>query len=143
MEIFRNSRMRLTLIFSAIMFAFLIVLIVGVQKVMYWSFDSEQKRELSDAANNIAEAQAYQIQHPNVNIDEALYYRNTNDRLFFYVFDQWGQLVGFVRASFRVEPFILEYMNQEQIPGGSNVVFSYPNENGRMNDIMMTSRILM
>ena len=142
MEIFRSSRLRLTLIYSSIMGIFLIVLIFGVQKAMYWSFDSEQKNELSDAAKSIAEAQAYQIQHPNVVIDETRYYRNTNDRLFFYVFDRWGQLVGFVRASFRVEPFILDYMNQKEIPGGAIEVVSYPNENGRMTNIMMTSRII-
>lgn len=140
MEIFRNSRLRLTLIYSSIMCIFLIVLIVGVQKVMNWSFDSEQRRELFDAANGVAEAQAYQIQHPNVTIDETRYYRNTNDRLFFYVFDKWGQLVGFMRASFRVEPFILEYMNQESIPNGEIRVYAYPNENGRMTSIMMTSK---
>jgi len=139
-EIFRNSRLRLTLIYSSIMCIFLIVLIVGVQKVMNWSFDSEQRRELFDAANGVAEAQAYQIQHPNVTIDETRYYRNTNDRLFFYVFDKWGQLVGFMRASFRVEPFILEYMNQESIPNGEIKVYAYPNENGRMTSIMMTSK---
>ncbi len=140
MEIFRNSRLRLTLIYSSIMCVFLIVLIVGVQKIMGWSFDSEQQRELSDAAEGIAEAQAYQIQHPNATIDENRYYRNTNDRLFFYVFDRWGQLVGFVRASVKVEPFILEYMNAEMLPIGETNVFSYPNENGRMTNIMMTSR---
>lgn len=140
MEIFRNSRFRLTLIFSAIMCVFLIVLIFGVQKAMDWSFDSEQRRELYDAAAGVAEAQAYQIQHPRTTIDENLYYRNTNDRLFFYVFDRWKQLVAFVRASFKVEPFILEYMNPEQIPNGEIKVFSYPNENGRMTHIMMTSK---
>lgn len=140
MEIFRNSRLRLTLIYSSIMCIFLIVLIVGVQKAMNWSFDSEQRRELFDAAMGVAEAQAYQIQHPNATIDETRYYRNTNDRLFFYVFDNWGQLVGFVRASFRVEPFILEYMNQESIPNGEIKVYAYPNENGRMTSIMMTSK---
>ena len=140
MEIFRNSRLRLTLIYSSIMCIFLIVLIVGVQKTMNWSFDSEQRSELFDAATGVAEAQAYQIQHPNATIDETRYYRNTNDRLFFYVFDKWGQLVGFVRASFKVEPFILEYMNQESIPNGEIKVYAYPNENGRMTSIMMTSK---
>ena len=140
MEIFRSSRLRLTLIYSLIMCIFLIVLIVGVRFAMEWSMASEQERELSNAASNIAEAQAYQIRHPNVAVDEDRYYRNINDRLFFYIFDEWRQLVGFVRASFRVEPFILEYMNPEKIPNGEIKVFSYPRENGRMAQIMMTSR---
>ena len=126
--------------YSLIMCIFLIVLIVGVRFAMEWSMASEQERELSNAASNIAEAQAYQIRHPNVAVDEDRYYRNINDRLFFYIFDEWRQLVGFVRASFRVEPFILEYMNPEKIPNGEIKVFSYPRENGRMAQIMMTSR---
>ena len=143
MEIFRNSRLRLTLAYSSIMCIFLIVLIFVVRITMEWSISSEQIRELSDAADDIAEAQAYQIQHPNAVIDENRYYRNTNDRLFFYIFDEWGQLVGFVRASFRVEPFILEHMNLEKIPNGSIKVFRHPNENGRMTSIMMTSRKIL
>ena len=143
MEIFRNSRLRLTLAYSSIMCIFLIVLIFVVRITMEWSIFSEQIRELSDAADDIAEAQAYQIQHPNAVIDENRYYRNTNDRLFFYIFDEWGQLVGFVRASFRVEPFILEHMNLEKIPNGSIKVFRHPNENGRMTSIMMTSRKIL
>lgn len=140
MEIFRNSRLRLTLAYSSIMCIFLIALIFVVRMTMDWSMSSEQMRELSDAADGVAEAQAYQIQHPNALIDENRYYRNTNDRLFFYIFDEWGQLVGFVRASFRVEPFILDRMNPKDIPAGDIKVFRHPNENGRMTSIMMTSR---
>lgn len=140
MEIFRNSRLRLTLIYSAIMCVFLIVLVYGMVKSMEWAMASEQERELSDAANGIAEAQAYQIQHPNTVIDENRYYKNTNDRLFFYVFDEWGQLVGFVRASFRVEMFILDWMNPKEVPSGEIKVFRYPNENGQTTRIMMTSK---
>ncbi len=140
MEIFRNSRLKLTLAYSSIMCIFLIVLIFVVRITMDWSLSSEQMRELSDATDGVAEAQAYHIQHPNAVIDENRYYRNTNDRLFFYIFDEWGQLVDFVRASFRVEPFILEWMNPEQIPNGDIKTFSYPNENGRMSMIMMTSK---
>lgn len=140
MEIFRNSRLRLTLAYSSIMCIFLIALIFVVRITMDWSMSSEQMRELSDAADSVAEAQAYQIQHPNAVIDENRYYRNTNDRLFFYIFDEWGQLVNFVRASFKVEPFILEWMNPEQIPNGEIKIFRHPNENGQMRSIMMISK---
>lgn len=140
MEIFRNSRLKLTFAYSLIMGIFLILLIFVVRITMDWSLSSEQMRELSDATDGVAEAQAYHIQHPNAVIDENRYYRNTNDRLFFYIFDEWGQLVDFVRASFRVEPFILEWMNPEHIPNGDIKVFSYPNENGTMSQVMMTSK---
>lgn len=140
MEIFRNSRLKLTLTYSLMMCIFLIMLIFVVRITMDWSLSSEQMQELSDATDGIAEAQAYQIQHPNAVIDENRYYRNTNDRLFFYIFDEWGQLVGFVRASYKLEPFILDWMSSEQIPNGEIKVFSHPNENGRMTRIMMTSK---
>lgn len=141
MEIFRNSRLKLTLTYSLLMCMFLVSLIFGVRFAMEWSMASEQERELSDAADGIAEAQVYQIQHPNVIIDENKYYRNTNDRLFFYIFeDNWGQLVGFMRASFKIEPFILELMNPEELPSGDVKVFKIPNENGRMSSIMMMAK---
>ena len=140
MEIFRNSRFRLTLVYSSIMCIFLIALIFVVRITMDWSMSSEQMRELSDAADGVAEAQAYQIQHPNAVIDENRYYRNTNDRLFFYIFDEWGQLVDFVRASFKVEPFILEWMNPEKIPNGEIKTFRHPTESGQTRSIMMISK---
>ena len=140
MEIFRNSRLKLTLAYSSIMCIFLIALIFVVRFTMNWSMSSEQMQELSDAADDVAEAQAYQIQHPNAVLDENRYYRNSNDRLFFYIFDEWGQLVNFVRASFKVEPFILEWMNPEKIPNGEIVTFRHPTESGQMRSIMMISK---
>ena len=140
MEIFRNSRFRLTLVYSSIMCIFLILLIFVVRFTVDWSMSSEQAHELSDAADGVAEAQAYHIQHPNAVIDENRYYRNTNDRLFFYIFDEWGQLVDFVRASFKVEPFILEWMNPEKIPNGEIKTFRHPTESGQMRSIMMISK---
>lgn len=140
MEIFRSSRRRLTLVYSLIMCLFLIVLIFVVRITLDWSMFSEQARELSDAADGVAEAQAYHIQHPNAAIDENRYYRNTNDRLFFYIFDENGQLVEFVRASFRIEPFIVDKMNPRRLKNGDIKVFSHPNETGRMTNVMMISK---
>lgn len=140
MEIFRSSRLRLTLAYSVIMSMFLVVLIFLVHKTMDWSMFSEQAQELSDAADSVAEAQAYQIQHPNAAFDENRYYKNTNDRLFFYVFGSDGQLLEFVRASFRIEPFILDLMTPEKLESGEVEVFTYPNETGRTTNVMMTAK---
>ena len=115
MEIFRSSRLRLTLFYTTIMSIFLVVLIFVVHKTMDWSMFSEQAQELSDAADSIAEAQAFQMQHPNAAFDENRYYKNANDRLFFYIFSENGQLLEFVRASFRIEPFILDTMSSGKI----------------------------
>ena len=101
---------------------------------------SEQAQELSDTADNIAEAKIYYNRNPGVTIDESRYYKNTNDRLFFYVFNENGQLVDFVRASFRIEPFILDTIGGWKIESGDVEVFSQPNEFGRTTNIMMTSK---
>ena len=101
---------------------------------------SEQAQELSDAADSIAEAQAFQMQHPNAAFDENRYYKNSNDRLFFYIFSESGQLLEFVRASFRIEPFVLDTMNPEKLSGGEVEVFSHPNETGRITNVMMTAK---
>ena len=140
MEIFRSSRLRLTLVYSVIMSLFLVVLIFVVHKTMDWSMFSEQAQELSDATDSLAEAQAYQFQHPNIAFDENRYYRNTNDRLFFYIFGEDRQLLEFVRASFKIEPFILDLMTPEKLESGEVEVFSYPNETGRITSVMMTSK---
>ncbi len=140
MEMFRNSRLRLTLAYSLTMCVFLILLILVVRIMMDWSMFSEQARELSDAAEGVAEAQAYHIQHPNAAIDENRYYRNTNDRLFFYIFDENKNLVEFVRASFKIEPFVLERMNPQKLGNGQVEVFDHHNEIGRMTNIMMISK---
>lgn len=140
MELFHSSRLRLTLAYSLMMSIFLGVLIFVVHKTMDWSMFSEQAREISDAADNIAETQLYYMQHPNVSVDENRFYKNSNDRLFFYVFTQDGQLLNFVRASFRVEPFVLDAMTPEKIENGEIKVFDYPNETGRTTNIMMTAK---
>ncbi len=140
MELFRSSRLHLTLFYTVIMSIFLVVLIFVVHKTMDWSMFSEQAHELSDAADSIAEAQAYQVNHPNVAFDENRYYKNTNDRLFFYIFNADGQLLEFVRASFRIEPLILDSMTPEKLSSGEVEVFSHPNEQGRITNIMMTAK---
>lgn len=119
---------------------FLVLLILVVYKTLDWSMSSEQARELSDAADNIAETQAYYLQHPNVTVDENRYFRNSNDRLFFYIFNSNGRLTDFVRASFRVEPFILDLMTPEKFEEENIRVFTHPNETGRTTIIMMTSK---
>jgi len=130
----------LTLVYSLVMSIFLVVLIFLVHVSMDWSMFSEQAQELSDAADEIAETQVYHMRHPNTVVDENRYYKNTNDRLFFYIFTPEGQLLDFVRASFRIEPFILEFMTPEKFAGAEVQVFDLPSESGRLINVMMTSK---
>ena len=140
MEMFSSSRLRLTLVYSLIMSIFLVLLIFLVHKTMDWSMFSEQALEISDTANAVAEAQAYYIQHPNVAVDETRYYKNSNDKLFFYVFNDDGRMLDFVRASFRIEPFVLDLIKSWKLENGEVEVFSRPNEIGRMTNVMLTSK---
>ncbi|WP_295157259.1 ATP-binding protein [Selenomonas sp. AE3005] len=139
-NLFGQSRFRLTMLYSLVMIIFLAVLIFAMHQSMDWSIRSEQARELWDTADNVAEAQKYLNQHPELVIDDTLAYKNTNDRLFFYVFDEEGRLLNFARASFRIEPFILDVMAQWQAPDGDVVVVTKTRENGHKSEIMMTSQ---
>ena len=139
-NIFGKSRKRLTMLYSLVMIIFLAILIFAMHQSMDWSIRSEQARELWDTADNVAEAQKYLNQHPELVIDDTLAYKNTNDRLFFYVFDEDGRLLNFSRASFRIEPFILDVMSQWTAPEGDVVVVTKPKENWHKSEIMMTTQ---
>ena len=138
-NIFGKSRRKLTMLYSLVMIVFLAVLIFAMHQSMEWSIRSEQARELWDTADNVAEAQKYLNQHPELVIDDTVAYKSTNDRLFFYVFDEDGRLLNFARASFRIEPFILDVMSQWKANEGEMVVVSKPNEKAHKTKLMMTS----
>ena len=138
--VFGRSRRQLTLFYSLIMFAFLVVLILVVHRTMEWSISSEQARELLDTAANVAEAQSHLTQHPEIPFDDTKVYRGSNDRLFFYIFDENGRLLNFSRASFRIEPFILERISSWEVPEDEVAVYGTLDEKGRTTRIMMTSR---
>lgn len=137
MEMFRSSRLRLTFAYSLITCIFLIALIVGVCLTLYWSMFSEQTRELSDAVSSVAEARAYQIQHPNAAIDENRYSKNINDRLFFYIFDSEEQLINFVRASSRIEASVLSSIKSGKLINGEPKIYRHYNESGGTTNIMI------
>ena len=140
-NIFGSSRRKLTLLYSIVMIIVLVVLIFAMHKTMEWSITSEQARELMDTASNVAEAQEYFNQHPEIVLDDTIAYKSTNDRLFFYVFDNEGRLLNFARASFRIEPFILDTIAQEKVEPGGVTVFSKPgSENTRKARIMLTAQ---
>lgn len=140
-NIFGSSRRKLTLLYSIVMIIFLVVLLFAMHKTMEWSITSEQARELMDTASNVAEAQEYFNQHPEIVLDDTIAYKSTNDRLFFYVFDNEGRLLNFARASFRIEPFILDTIAQEKVEPGGEPVFSKPgSENTRKARIMLTAQ---
>ena len=141
-NIFGQGRRRLTLFYSLIMCVFLIALIFIAHKTLEWSIFSEQARELLDTAGNVAEAQAYFNQHPGLTLEDAGY-KSTNDRLFFYVFNQDGRLSNFARASFHIEPFILDVVRNWQAQEGDVSVFGRKNEREQVTRIMMTAKTVV
>ena len=139
-NLFGRSRQRLTMLYSLVMIVFLAVILFVTHRSMEWSITSEQARELLDTAENVSDAQNYLNQHPELVIDDSVVYKNTNDRLFFYVFDGEGRLLNFSRASFRIEPFILDVMQEWNLPEGEVSVFTKSGENGHKSKIMMTAK---
>ena len=140
MEIFGRSRRRLAIAYALIMCLFMAVIILVMHQAMNWSMFSEQAQELSDAANGVAEAQIFYLQNPNDDIDENRYYKSVNDRLFFYIFTTDKQLIRFERASYRIEPFVKNVIENWSIEEGRVEVFSHSNELGQLTTVMMTSK---
>lgn len=143
MEIFGRSRRRLAFIYALIMFLFMALIILVMHMAMNWSMFSEQAQELSDAANGVAEAQTFYLQNPNDAVDENRYYKSVNDRLFFYIFTADKRLVRFERASFRIEQFVLDVIENWNNAEGQVEVFSHSNETGRLSTVMMTSKTIV
>ncbi len=140
MEIFGRSRRRLAFAYALIMCLFMALIIFVMHQAMNWSMFSEQAQELSDAANGVAEAQIFYLQNPNADVDENRYYKSVNDRLFFYIFTTDKQLIRFERASYRIEPFVKNVIENWSIEEGSVEVFSHSNELGQLTTVMMTSK---
>ncbi|MDD6381924.1 sensor histidine kinase [Mitsuokella sp.] len=140
-NLFGSSRRKLTLLYSIVMIVFLAILIFVMHKTMEWAITSEQARELMDTASNVAEAEEYFNQHPELALDDNIAYKSTNDRLFFYVFDDDGRLLNFARASFRIEPFILDTIRKRNVAEGEVVVLSKSGSDGSSKArIMMTAQ---
>lgn len=139
-NLFGQSRRKLTMLYSLVMIIFLVVLVSAMHRSMEWSISSEQARELYDTADNVADAQRYLNQHPELVIDDTVAYKSTNDRLFFYVLDSDGRLLNFARASYRIEPFILDAMSNWQASDGEAVVLAKLNSNGQKTKIMMMTK---
>ncbi len=131
----------MTLFYSLIMAAFLIVLIFLVHQSMEWSMESEQARELVETAGRIAGGQEYLLQHPEI-LDDAEDWRMTSDRLFFYVFDLEGEPINFSRASAQLEPFVLDVISLWSTEPGEVAVVT-DQERRRHARVMMTAQPMM
>lgn len=139
-NVFGRSRLRLMLRYALVMGGLVIVLLFAMHKTMEWAITSEQARELLDTADSVADSQAYYVLHAGADMDENQLYRSTNDRLFYYVFDDQGRLVSFSRASFRIESFVLDIVGVWDAPEREVRVFTKTNARGTPTKVMMTAQ---
>ena len=139
-NLFGRSRLFLMLRYALVMGGLVIVLLFAMHKTMQWAITSEQARELLDTADSVVESQVYHELHSGIDADEAQLYRSTNDRLFYYVFDDHGRLINFSRASSRIEPFVLDIVSAWTPSDREVRVFTKMNERGVQTKVMMTSQ---
>ena len=118
-NVFRQSRRQLTLYYSLIMAVFLILLVFLMHFCMKWAVTSEQVRELTENAQNIAYGQELLLEHPEIRLDDRMDLKGSEDRLFFYVFDNDGRMLNYSRSSFLIEPFVLDIIEEWQDEEGS------------------------
>ena len=142
-NVFGRSRLRLMLRYALVMGGLVIVLLFAMHKTMEWAITSEQARELLETSNGIAESQIYAELHAEGDADEAHLYRSTNDRLFYYVFNDQGRLIKFSRASYRIESFILDIVGAWNAPEGEVRVFTKTDERGNHTKVMMTAKAVL
>ena len=126
--------------YALVMGGLVIVLLFAMHKTVQWASTSEQARELLDTADSVVESQVYHELHPGIDADEAQLYRSTNDRLFYYVFDDHGRLINFSRASSRIESFVLDIVSAWAPSDREVRVFTKMNERGVQTKVMMTSQ---
>ena len=139
-NLFGRSRLLLMLRYALVMGGLVIVLLFAMHKTMQWAITSEQARELLDTADSVVESQVYHELHSGIDADEAQLYRSTNDRLFYYVFDDHGRLINFSRASSRIESFVLDIVSAWAPSDREVRVFTKMNERGVQTKVMMTSQ---
>ena len=139
-NLFGRSRLLLMLRYALVMGGLVIVLLFAMHKTMQWAITSEQARELLDTANSVAESQVYHELHTGTDADEAQLYRSTNDRLFYYVFDDRGRLINFSRASSRIESFVLDIVGTWNPSDREVRVFTKTSERGVQTKVMMISQ---
>ncbi len=127
---FYRSRWRLAFLYTALMFCLFSMIILFSYRGMYWAVSSEQARELSGVAKDVAEAEAMLMQQDNYPDD--LGYR---ERMFFYAFDTRGNLRHYSKAPQELEEKVLSVIQDGQVPFYDVAVF----DKGEERAMMMTA----
>lgn len=123
------------------MAVFLIVLVFLMHFCMKWAVTSEQARELTETAQSIAYGQKLLLEHPELVLDDRSELKGSQDRLFFYVFDNNGRMLNFSRSSILIEPFVLDIIEDwkdDELIIGEVMVFTREIKKRQVR-VMMTS----
>lgn len=115
---FYRSRMRLTILYSTLMFFLFCLIIFCAHLAMQWAVTSEQVREMSATLHDVVETEKMLLQDDTVPDD--LGYR---ERMFFYAYDEDGRLSNYSRAPVRIENDVLKVIQEGQIPFDDVAVF--------------------
>ena len=108
---FYQSRWRLAILYTSMMFCIFAVMIFMGYRGMLWAVSSEQARELLGVVKDIADADALLMQKDDM--PEDLGYR---ERMFFYSFDLHGNLQYYSKAPQQLEDDVLALIQDGQVP---------------------------
>lgn len=117
-NLFYRSRMRLTVLYSTLMFFLFCLIIFCAHLSMQWAVTSEQIREMSATLHDVVETERLLLQDDSVPDD--LGYR---ERMFFYAYDAQGRLCNYSRAPVRIENDVLKVIQEGKVPFDDVAVF--------------------
>ncbi|SEJ69857.1 His Kinase A (phospho-acceptor) domain-containing protein [Propionispira arboris] len=124
MNMFGQTRRRLTMFYSLMMFFFLLLLVFGMHESMEWSITSEQEREVLDTTEDVLNEEIILLQRHGSLEDDSEDYKASNGNLYFYAFDNHGKLINYSRAVPVLEPLILEAIQKWNVPDNQIMEFT-------------------
>lgn len=124
LNMFGQTRRRLTMFYSLMMFFFLLLLVFGMHESMEWSITSEQQSEVLDTTEDVVQEEIILLQRHDSLADDNEEYKASNGRLYFYAFDNHGKLINYSRAEPILEPLILEAIQKWNVPNDQVMEFT-------------------
>ena len=123
---FKEIHRKLSLYYTAIMAMFFIVLVFCVHESMIWSITNEQEREVLLYAQEEAVEHAIFFQHNEFFMDEDE--DDSNRRLFFYAYDNDGQLFNALNPAEEIKGQVLNKIYHWQDGTGKITTLKFEDE---------------
>ncbi|MCR5176701.1 MAG: HAMP domain-containing histidine kinase [Anaerovibrio sp.] len=128
--------MRLTAIYSLLMFGLFIIIIFLAHQTMEWAVTSEQAHELSEMVHSVSETEsALTLNGVYIGGDDL----GKRERMFFYTYDKSGKLQNYSRAPERIENDVLEVIKAGEVPVEDVAVFVQKQDEEKPKVLMMTA----